>query len=107
MYLKDSTISLINFHFSITGSTHDPEFDVPLPNLTVKQGTDVSFTCIVKHLGPHKVSFVLRLTDIAAAAVTNNDVNGHIRAREGKCNKDFLFKAHPLHCLLTYLLLEL
>ncbi|CAG7731956.1 unnamed protein product, partial [Allacma fusca] len=39
-------------------STHDPEFDFPLPNLTAKQGTDVSFTCVVKHLGPHKVAWI-------------------------------------------------
>lgn len=47
--------------FLFTGSTHDrnkglePEFDVQLPNLTIKQGSDASFTCVVKHLGEYKV----------------------------------------------------
>lgn len=45
-----------------SGSTHDrgkgmePEFDVQLPNLTIKLGSDAAFTCIVKHLGEYKVN---------------------------------------------------
>jgi len=49
-------------HF--TGSTHEgtePEFDVFLPNLTVKQGSDVSYTCIVKRLGAYRVSFTIKV----------------------------------------------
>jgi len=52
-----------------TGSTHgrglEPEFDVKLPNLTIKQGSDASFTCVVKHLGEYKVgaSFAKSIKD--------------------------------------------
>lgn len=37
------------FSLLFAGSTHsEPEFDVELPKLTVKLGSDASFTCIVK-----------------------------------------------------------
>lgn len=45
---------------SLTGlgtlSDQDPEFLQPLDNLTVTQGRDVSFTCVVNNLGQYKVS---------------------------------------------------
>ena len=34
----------------------EPEFLAPLENLTVTQGRDVFFTCVVNHLGAYKVS---------------------------------------------------
>lgn len=36
----------------------EPEFLQPLDNLTVTQGRDVSFTCVVNNLGQYKVSMV-------------------------------------------------
>lgn len=36
----------------------EPEFLAPLDNLTVTQGRDVSFTCVVNNLGQYKVSMV-------------------------------------------------
>lgn len=39
----------------------DPVFLAPLENMTVTQGRDVSFTCVVNDLGPYKVSALLRL----------------------------------------------
>lgn len=35
----------------------EPEFLQPLDNLTVTQGRDVSFTCVVNNLGQYRVSF--------------------------------------------------
>ncbi|KAG8303316.1 hypothetical protein J6590_013586 [Homalodisca vitripennis] len=35
----------------------EPEFLAPLENLTVTQGREVTFTCVVNHLGPYKVSY--------------------------------------------------
>lgn len=34
----------------------EPEFLQPLDNLTVTQGRDISFTCIVNNLGQYRVS---------------------------------------------------
>lgn len=34
----------------------EPEFLAPLGNQTATQGRDVTFTCIVNHLGPYRVS---------------------------------------------------
>ncbi|ODM98518.1 Lachesin [Orchesella cincta] len=66
------------------GSTHDrvkglePEFDVLLPNLTVKQGSDASFTCIVKHLGDYKVAWI-RSEDKAIIALQSHMVTNNHR----------------------------
>ncbi|CAL8139264.1 unnamed protein product [Orchesella dallaii] len=68
----------------VPGSTHDrakglePEFDVQLPNLTIKQGSDASFTCIVKHLGEYKVAW-LRSEDKAIIAWYNHMVTHNHR----------------------------
>lgn len=39
-------------------SETQPEFLAPLDNLTVTQGRDVSFTCVVNNLGQYRVSTV-------------------------------------------------
>ncbi|CAL8085091.1 unnamed protein product [Orchesella dallaii] len=68
----------------VPGSAHDstkglePEFDVPLPNLTIKQGSDASFTCIVKNLGEYKVAWI-RSEDKAIIAWYNHMVTHNIR----------------------------
>lgn len=54
------------FHFEITtghGSQQEaqPEFLAPLDNLTVTQGRDVSFTCVVNNLGQYRVSRIVFL----------------------------------------------
>nr|CAD7395538.1 unnamed protein product [Timema cristinae] len=36
----------------------EPEFLAPLENLTVTQGRDVHFTCVVNHLGTYKVAWI-------------------------------------------------
>lgn len=36
-----------------------PEFLAALGNMSVTQGRDISFTCVVNNLGPYKVSKVL------------------------------------------------
>lgn len=36
----------------------EPEFLQPLDNLTVTQGRDVSFTCVVNNLGQYRVSIL-------------------------------------------------
>ena len=37
----------------------EPEFLAPLVNLTVTQGRDVSFTCVVNNLGQYRVRLIL------------------------------------------------
>lgn len=34
-----------------------PEFLAPLDNLTITQGRDISFTCVVNNLGQYRVSY--------------------------------------------------
>ncbi|XP_068082320.1 uncharacterized protein [Anabrus simplex] len=36
----------------------EPEFLAPLENMTVTQGRDISFTCVVNHLGQYKVAWI-------------------------------------------------
>ena len=33
-----------------------PSFSEPINNITVSKGRDITFTCVVKHLGQYKVS---------------------------------------------------
>ncbi|XP_055643967.1 protein amalgam [Toxorhynchites rutilus septentrionalis] len=47
---------LVNGHGSQTES--QPEFLAPLDNLTVTQGRDVSFTCVVNNLGQYRVAWI-------------------------------------------------
>lgn len=35
---------------------NDPKFSQPLENITVSQGRDVTFTCVVDNIGQYKVS---------------------------------------------------
>lgn len=50
------------FHPTGHGSQSEaqPEFLAPLDNLTVTQGRDVSFTCVVNNLGQYRVSGIDR-----------------------------------------------
>uniref|UniRef100_A0A182UMQ6 Ig-like domain-containing protein n=1 Tax=Anopheles merus TaxID=30066 RepID=A0A182UMQ6_ANOME len=41
-----------------TQTEAQPEFLAPLDNLTVTQGRDVSFTCVVNNLGQYRVGNV-------------------------------------------------
>lgn len=52
------TINLMCDSCSGLGQTteQEPEFLQPLDNLTVSQGRDVSFTCVVNNLGQYRVS---------------------------------------------------
>lgn len=61
-YLTIHTVSslkeIIHVHVFVSGQVSndpEPEFLAPLDNITVTQGRDVSFTCVVDHLGPYKV----------------------------------------------------
>ncbi|XP_055589719.1 protein amalgam-like [Uranotaenia lowii] len=47
---------LVNGHGS--HSDAQPEFLAPLDNLTVTQGRDVSFTCVVNNLGQYRVAWI-------------------------------------------------
>nr|XP_029733393.1 lachesin-like [Aedes albopictus]XP_029733394.1 lachesin-like [Aedes albopictus] len=47
---------LVNGHGS--QSETQPEFLAPLDNLTVTQGRDVSFTCVVNNLGQYRVAWI-------------------------------------------------
>uniref|UniRef100_A0A182YN86 Uncharacterized protein n=1 Tax=Anopheles stephensi TaxID=30069 RepID=A0A182YN86_ANOST len=47
-------VLLVNGHGTQTEA--QPEFLAPLDNLTVTQGRDVSFTCVVNNLGQYRVS---------------------------------------------------
>ncbi|XP_021701340.1 protein amalgam [Aedes aegypti] len=47
---------LVNGHGSQTET--QPEFLAPLDNLTVTQGRDVSFTCVVNNLGQYRVAWI-------------------------------------------------
>lgn len=37
-------------------SAFEPDFVIPLENVTVAQGRDATFTCVVNNLGGHRVS---------------------------------------------------
>lgn len=49
----------------------EPEFLQPLDNLTVTQGRDVQFTCVVNNLGQYKVSPSLTLNRISVNDMDN------------------------------------
>uniref|UniRef100_A0AAG5D9D2 Ig-like domain-containing protein n=1 Tax=Anopheles atroparvus TaxID=41427 RepID=A0AAG5D9D2_ANOAO len=49
-------VLLVNGHG--TQTEVKPEFLAPLDNLTVTQGRDVSFTCVVNNLGQYRVAWI-------------------------------------------------
>ncbi|XP_035914095.1 protein amalgam [Anopheles stephensi] len=49
-------VLLVNGHGTQTEA--QPEFLAPLDNLTVTQGRDVSFTCVVNNLGQYRVAWI-------------------------------------------------
>lgn len=55
-----STLNKKKLHFLGHNQSSDimPEFLAPLENLTVTQGRDVQFTCIVNDLGTFRVSLI-------------------------------------------------
>ena len=42
--------------FYFTASAFEPDFVFPLENVTVAQGRDATFTCVVNNLGGYRVS---------------------------------------------------
>ncbi|XP_054278218.1 lachesin-like [Macrosteles quadrilineatus] len=62
----DQTIPLLVWYMvfvrSVSGQMPpkevEPEFLAPLENLTVTQGREVTFTCVVNHLGAYKVAWI-------------------------------------------------
>nr|CAD7455886.1 unnamed protein product [Timema tahoe] len=55
----------------------EPEFLAPLENLTVTQGRNVHFTCVVNHLGTYK-----ELTETqgrTSTSPTSSTISEHIR----------------------------
>lgn len=44
------------FIFLLTVSAFEPDFVFPLENVTVAQGRDATFTCVVNNLGGYRVS---------------------------------------------------
>ena len=57
---------------SVTG--FEPGFISPLENITVAAGRSAQFTCVVKHLGGHKVRF--NIFDL----ISENQYSYHTRA---------------------------
>lgn len=48
---------VVNFFFlSISASAFEPDFVFPLENVTIAQGRDATFTCVVNNLGGYRVS---------------------------------------------------
>jgi len=45
----------------------EPEFLQPLDNLTVTQGRDISFTCVVNNLGQYRVSLLAAALKLSSA----------------------------------------
>lgn len=43
------------FHFT-AASAFEPDFVFPLENVTIAQGRDATFTCVVNNLGGYRVS---------------------------------------------------
>lgn len=59
--LSSLVYNLLSFSVPCLGSNmleteHEPVFLAPLDNITVTQGRDISFTCVVNDLGPYRVS---------------------------------------------------
>lgn len=60
---------LINsFYFvHVSANGYEPDFLYPLENVTIAQGRDAIFTCVVNNLGGYRVS-----ADLAPARVCTN-----------------------------------
>ncbi|KAL9885381.1 dpr-interacting protein beta isoform 2-T7 [Glossina fuscipes fuscipes] len=58
-------------------SAFEPDFVIPLENVTVAQGRDATFTCVVNNLGGHRVAWIKAdakaILAIHEHVITNND----------------------------------
>ncbi|KAG5894433.1 hypothetical protein JTB14_019801 [Gonioctena quinquepunctata] len=78
---------LLIFQFHDVVSAFEPDFLYPLENLTVAQGRDATFTCVVNNLGGYRVAWIKAdtkailaihehvITNNARLSVTHNDFN--------------------------------
>ncbi|XP_072402627.1 lachesin-like [Diabrotica undecimpunctata] len=78
---------LLIFQFYDVVSSFEPDFLYPLENLTVAQGRDATFTCVVNNLGGYRVAWIKAdtkailaihehvITNNARLSVTHNDFN--------------------------------
>ncbi|KAF2903426.1 hypothetical protein ILUMI_02760 [Ignelater luminosus] len=74
-------------HFLVAVSGFEPDFLYPLENVTVAQGRDATFTCVVNNLGGYRVAWIKAdtkailaihehvITNNARLSVTHNDYN--------------------------------
>ncbi|XP_034670187.1 lachesin isoform X3 [Drosophila subobscura] len=60
-----------------TVSAFEPDFVIPLENVTIAQGRDATFTCVVNNLGGHRVAWIKAdakaILAIHEHVITNND----------------------------------
>lgn len=80
-------VALFVFHFLVIVSGFEPDFLYPLENVTVAQGRDATFTCVVNNLGGYRVAWIKAdtkailaihehvITNNARLSVTHNDYN--------------------------------
>ncbi|XP_034124120.1 neurotrimin isoform X3 [Drosophila guanche] len=58
-------------------SAFEPDFVIPLENVTIAQGRDATFTCVVNNLGGHRVAWIKAdakaILAIHEHVITNND----------------------------------
>ncbi|XP_043208031.1 opioid-binding protein/cell adhesion molecule homolog [Amphibalanus amphitrite] len=66
---------LTSFVLLSTAFGLEPEFKRPLNNITVPEGRDATFTCVVHHLGGHKVAWIK--SDSKAILAIHNAVITH------------------------------
>ncbi|XP_018578320.1 lachesin isoform X2 [Anoplophora glabripennis] len=78
---------LLIFQLNDVVSAFEPDFLYPLENLTVAQGRDATFTCVVNNLGGYRVAWIKAdtkailaihehvITNNARLSVTHNDFN--------------------------------
>lgn len=56
MYIHERLIKKIINFFLFSASAFEPDFVFPLENVTIAQGRDATFTCVVNNLGGYRVS---------------------------------------------------
>ncbi|XP_058977736.1 cell adhesion molecule DSCAML1 [Musca domestica] len=77
-------LNIIRWHFLVIFllcncivSAFEPDFVIPLENVTVAQGRDATFTCVVNNLGGHRVAWIKAdakaILAIHEHVITNND----------------------------------
>ena len=103
-----ASVSYVLDYFSVTG--FEPGFISPLDNITVAAGRSAHFTCVVKHLGGHKVKLYWQLGYISTiftsrAAAESNCGNGGQGDRWLLFGKEPIISLPTIFCFFRWLLL--